>query len=238
MALKLADMIPGLKQNAAVDLPSDITVGGSSISALGTVTSASATAIAIGPNGTTNPTFVVDASTSSAATGLKVKSAAAASGLALSVISSGTNEALSIDAKGSGAITLGGTSTGQISIGRGVVGAPIFSSTVTSLGTTQNSTPTAAQLLGGIVTQTGQTGAGTFTLPTGTQLSSAVTGVATGDTFDCIFANLGGSQTITITGASGSTVIGTAAVGSGKFAQMTFVCTGSNAWSVYCIVSA
>jgi hypothetical protein len=120
----------------------------------------------------------------------------------------------------------------------------IAQTTTASLGTTQNSTPTAAQLLGGIVTQTGATGAGTVTLPTGTVLSTAVTAlggpaVAVGYTFDCVFANLGGSQTLTLTaGASGMTMIGTVAVGSGKNAYMTFVCTAANTWSVYCIVSA
>ena len=82
------------------------------------VTAADALALAVGPNGATNPTLQADGSTASAATGLKVKSAAAAAGLALSVISSGTNENLTIDAKGSGTITLGGTSTGKIALGR------------------------------------------------------------------------------------------------------------------------
>lgn len=128
--------------------------------------------------------------------------------------------------------------TGGVAIGRGSLKANVSSSTVTALGTTQNSTPTAAQLRGGVVTQTGATGAGTFTLDNGTNISGAVSGVAVGDTFTCIFANLGGGQTITITGATGSTVVGTAAVPSGKFATMTFVNTGSNAWTVYCVVSA
>ena len=110
--------------------------------------------------------------------------------------------------------------------------------TTTSLGTVQSSTPTAAQLLGGIVTQTSATGAGTVTLPTGTQLSAAISGVSTGYTFQVLFANLGGGQTLTITGATGSTVIGTAAVASTKNATLTFTNTGSNAWSVYCVVSA
>lgn len=82
-------------------------------------TSTSASAYAVGPNGTTNPTLQVDASTASAATGLKVKSAAAASGLALSVVSSGTNENLTVDAKGSGTVTIGGTSTGNVLLGGG-----------------------------------------------------------------------------------------------------------------------
>jgi hypothetical protein len=202
------------------------------------VTTTSANALAVGPANVTNPTFNVDSSTASAATGLNVKGAAAGSGLAVSVISSGTNENLTVNAKGSGTVVIAGTSTGQVSIGRGGVGAIIESSTIGSLGTTQNSTPSAANLLGGVVTQTGATGAGTVTLPTGTQLSTAVIGVAVGDTFDCVFANLGGSQTLTITGATGSTVLGNAAVPTGKNAFLTFVNTGANTWNVYVIVSA
>lgn len=202
------------------------------------ISSTSANALAVGANGSVNPALQVDASTASSATGLKVKSAAAASGVALSVVSSGTNEGLTLDAKGSGTVVVGATSTGQVSIGRGSVSTVILSSTIASLGTTQNSTPTAAQLLGGVVTQTGSTGAGTVTLPTGTQLSTAVPGVAVGDTFVCTFANLGGAQTLTITGATGSTVVGNAAVASGKNSQIMFVNTGANTWNVYVVVSA
>lgn len=117
---------------------------------------------------------------------------------------------------------------------------PVVSSKVTAaLGTTQNSTPTAAQLIGGIVTQTGATGAGTVTLPTGTVLSAALPTAVAGDTFDCIFANVGGGQTLTITaGASGITLVGTAAVPTGKTARLTFVCTAANTWTVYINLSA
>lgn len=79
----------------------------------------------VGPNGATNPTLSIVTSTASAATGLQVTSAAAAAGLAIAVISSGTNENLTIDAKGSGTISLGATSTGAIVLARatGVTGA-------------------------------------------------------------------------------------------------------------------
>lgn len=98
-----------------------------SISAL---TSSSATAIAIGQNGSTNPAFVVDASTGTSATGVKVKSAAAAGGVALSAVSSGTNESLLIDAKGSGTIDLNTTGTGAINAKRAlnVTGAVVGTS--------------------------------------------------------------------------------------------------------------
>jgi hypothetical protein len=90
------------------------------ISATGSIigTTNTANSLAIGPNGTTNPSFNVDASTASAATGVNIKSAAAAGGVAVSTISSGTNENMTIDAKGSGTITLNNTATGHVAIGR------------------------------------------------------------------------------------------------------------------------
>lgn len=124
-------------------------------------------------------------------------------------------------------------------INRGPLKAPHIGNTLTALGTTQSSTPTSAQLLGGMLSQTGSTGAGTVTLPTGTALSTACARTpVVGDTFDCAFYNLGGSQTLTITGATGTTVIGTAAVGTGKMATMKFYNSGSNTWNIYVIVSA
>jgi hypothetical protein len=88
----------------------------------------------------------------------------------------------------------------QLFFNRGGSKAPVTNLTVASLGTTQNSTPTAAQLLNGIVTQTGATGGGTVTLPTGTQLSAACGQTpAIGDTFTCLFASITGGQTLTIT---------------------------------------
>lgn len=76
------------------------------------------TILSTGANGSTNPAFQVDASASSIATGIKIAGAAAGSRTALSVISSGTNEGIDIDAKGSGTIRLGNTSTGAITLQR------------------------------------------------------------------------------------------------------------------------
>jgi DNA-binding transcriptional MerR regulator len=80
------------------------------------ITVSSATALTVANTGT-NYGFQVDTSTGSSATGLKIKSAAAAGGLAVSVISSGTDEALTLDAKGAGAVTIAGTSTGNLNLG-------------------------------------------------------------------------------------------------------------------------
>lgn len=81
------------------------------------IVSTSATAFTVSRDGT-NYIFQIDCSTASAATGIKVKGAAAGAGAAISVISSGTNENLTIDAKGSGTVTIGGTSTGAITLTR------------------------------------------------------------------------------------------------------------------------
>jgi hypothetical protein len=70
------------------------------------ITSVSANAFTIGPNGVTNPSLNLDTSTASAATGLNIKSAAAGSGISLSVLSSGANEGLSITSKGTGSISV------------------------------------------------------------------------------------------------------------------------------------
>lgn len=98
------------------------------------IQSSAATALAVGPNGTTNPAFNVDASTASSATGINIKSAAAGGNTAVSVISSGTNEGLTLNAKGTGAISIGGSSTGQVQLAVGGGGVFLGSATIVSSG--------------------------------------------------------------------------------------------------------
>jgi hypothetical protein len=86
-----------------------------------TGTSTSATALAVGRQGATNPVLNVNAATASVVTGLNLTGAAAGSRMAVSVTSSGTDEGLSIDAKGAGTIRLGATSTGAIEFSRAAV---------------------------------------------------------------------------------------------------------------------
>lgn len=119
--------------------------------------------------------------------------------------------------------------------------APVFSAgfasgavngTATAIAT-QNGTPTAAQLIGGYINHASTTGAGTLTVPIGTTISSAITGVAVGTRFRCWYYN-SGSQTVTITGDTNSTITGgTAAVTTGKSCDMLFVCTATNTWLVF-----
>lgn len=95
----------------------NVSTGATNIYNSAAVLSTSATALAIGPTGATNPTFAVDSSTASIATGVNIKGAAAGGGVAISVSSTGTNEALKIDAKGSGNIGIGTVATsGSVTI--------------------------------------------------------------------------------------------------------------------------
>lgn len=99
-----------------VVLPAGTTIGGSTVSALGVITSSSATALAVGLAGATNSAFVVDSSTGSQAAGLKVTGAVAAGTVAAAVISSGADASLTINAKGTGTIGIGSVSTGAVTI--------------------------------------------------------------------------------------------------------------------------
>lgn len=101
-----------------------------------TLTTASATALAVGLNGATNPALLVDASTASSATGVKVVSAAAAGGVAVSAISSGTNESMKIDAKGTGTLTLQSVASGNVIIGP--TGKLVMAGTLTAGGLLTN----------------------------------------------------------------------------------------------------
>jgi hypothetical protein len=85
-----------------------------------TVTSANASALAVGRQGATSPALKVDASTSSSATGIGITAAASGAGVAVAALG-GAAEALAIDAKGTGTITLAGTSTGNVIVPRAFV---------------------------------------------------------------------------------------------------------------------
>jgi hypothetical protein len=68
------------------------------------ISSNSASAFAVGPNGDTNPAFRVAANVASAATGIAVTGNAAGSHATISVISSGANESLLLAPKGTGGV--------------------------------------------------------------------------------------------------------------------------------------
>jgi hypothetical protein len=80
------------------------------------VTSASATSLAVGLTGATNPAFTVDSSTASQVAGLKVTGAATGGTVAVVATDSGSNANLTVNAKGTGTIGIGSVSTGAVTI--------------------------------------------------------------------------------------------------------------------------
>ena len=93
MTLQQKDYDPALSQGAAntVALPQ-------------TITDATSSAFAVGPNGATNPVFQLDCSVASAANGVVIQGQAAGTAPIMQVQSSGTDEGLDIKPKGAGNI--------------------------------------------------------------------------------------------------------------------------------------
>lgn len=151
-----------------------------------TVTSTSAAALTVGRQGATDPVFKVNANTASVATGISITGAAAAGGVALAAISSGTNENLTIDAKGSGTITLGGTSTGAITL-------------------TRETTMSAALTYGGVTLSNAVTGTGNMVLATSPELTTPTLGVATATSINKV-AITAPATSATLTIADGKTL--------------------------------
>jgi hypothetical protein len=165
------------------------------------VTAATANALAVGPNGTTNPTFTVDTSAGSCATGLKVTGAAAAGGVAVAAVSSGTNESVTLDAKGSGTLTLQGTATGAITL---------TTATGVSAALTVTSTSASALTVGaaGATNPVLKVNANTASQATGLHITGAAAAgglavaVISSGTNEALTINAKGSGTITIGGVS------------------------------------
>lgn len=99
------------------------------------VTSTSAAALAVGANGATNPVLAVDSSAASQASGISIKGNAAGGGTGISVIDSVSNSPLALNALGSGTITLGNASTGNIVVSRALnYGGVTLNNAVTGTG--------------------------------------------------------------------------------------------------------
>lgn len=192
--------------------------GSVAINSAATITSNSATSLAVGLTGTTNPALTVDDSTASSATGFKIKSAAAAAGVALSVTSSGTNENLTLDAKGNGTITLNGTATGNITTPQG-----LFSTGTAGVG--------YATGAGGAVTQvTSRTTGVTLNKTAGAITLLSAAGSATAATFTVTNSTVAATDTIVLNQKSGTNLyeLFVTAVAAGSF-NITFFTTGGTA---------
>lgn len=88
------------RTNLSLGTANTPTFAGLSLTGAETITSTSASALAVGANGATNPSLQVNANTASAATGIVINSAAAAGGVEIAAISSGATESLNIASKG------------------------------------------------------------------------------------------------------------------------------------------
>lgn len=208
-----------------------------SIASVGTtVTSTSANSLAVGPAGATNPALNVDSSAGSCATGWNHVGNAAGSGAALAVISSGTNENATIDAKGSGTLTFGGTSTGNIVFSRLVnmaLGVTASAATFPITGQVGSSSVGGAMALtggagngafnGGAITVTGgasgagATGAGGALTFTGGAAASTNGAGGAGSLIGGAGTGTGAGGAVAVTGGAG----GAGATGNGGAAAVT-----------------
>lgn len=189
-------------------LPAGTTIGGSTVAALGVITSTSATALAVGPAGATNPVFDVDASTASQAAGVKVTGAATGGTVAIAAIDSGADASISVSPKGAGLLVLN----------RPVDKHP----TVAAINAT--ATATAAQVATGYITST-SAAATTITLPTGTLLGTAL-GAVQGTILDLYVDNTAGANTVTMAVAVNGILSAAAAAGGGAGAGLLTIPSG------------
>lgn len=187
-----------------------------------TITATNANALAVGRQGTTNPALKVSTAGGSSATGISITAAAAASGVAIAAISSGTNENLTIDAKGTGTITLGGTSTGHIALARAVVASSSVLSTSATGGIGYS---TGA---GSAVTQgTNRTTGVTINAVTGAITLVSAAGSATPFSFTVTDSAVAATDVVVVSQKSGTDkyVIAVTNVAAGSF-QITAYTTG------------
>lgn len=142
------------------------------------ITSASSGCLAGGPNGATNPVFLVDCSTASQVAGLRITGAVTTGRVDISTTDSAANSSLGINAKGTGDISLAGTSTGIITLAR----ATTISGALTYGGTTFANTVTGSGSLVGATSPVFVTPAlGTPASGVGTNLTGTAAGLTAGN---------------------------------------------------------
>lgn len=162
----------GVVQLTATSVVTSTGPSSGDLSITGTVgiTSASATAFAVGLTGATNPAFDVDASTALQVAGLKVVGAVHNGTVALVATDSSGATNLTINALSTGTIGIGSVSTGRVTI------TPV--TTITGLLTL------TAGITGTLAVAGNMTGTGTLTLgaAAGTNASIVLTGSTSGTT--------------------------------------------------------
>jgi len=166
-----------LVQNSGVIVDDSNNVSGVGTLAAGatTLTTSSANAFVVGPNGATNPAFKVDASAASLASGLHLVPAASGGLVSLNVVSTTSSTGLTINSQANGSITLNTPgSTGSINLSPGGVTRYDFNRTIANFTPTGRSATAAAAFL--------------FTPGSGTTLTASTEAPA-------VYFNLGNTQT-------------------------------------------
>lgn len=96
----------------------------------------------------------------------------------------------------------------------------------------QNATLPAASLLSGFVDHTSATGAGTLTVDTGANLDTAFPEWQVGEVWSCFYLN-SGTQTVTLTGASGTTALVAQTIATLQGRMIRFLKTAAATYSVW-----
>jgi hypothetical protein len=126
--------------------------------------------------------------------------------------------------------------TGGYQIGAGLNSEPVMQ-TVAVTSATGDVTLTAVQMAGGIVACNKGSDAGlTVTTATGAQLDAAFPSMKVGSSFELTITNnnnSGASSTVTVTGGTGVTIVGSVTVARFGGSTYKFVRTGSAAYSAY-----
>lgn len=123
-ALARTTVVASSNANAAVNFTVPTFVFVTQIaSGIPVIRSVSANAFTVGPNGTTNPAFNVDASAASAVTGINVTANAAGSGVQITSTSSAASENIELNAKGTtSAILIGYSGSSGVPVRIGAAG--------------------------------------------------------------------------------------------------------------------
>ena len=114
-------------------------------------------------------------------------------------------------------------SIGPNGIGRGLVEVDVSA---------QNATLPAATLASGLLVHTSATGGGTLTVDTGVNLDAAFPEWQIGETMECHYLNVG-SQTVTLTGASGTTALSAQTIATLQGRRIMFLKTAAATYSVW-----
>lgn len=108
--------------------------------------------------------------------------------------------------------------------------------TLTTLTSGTGYTITAAQLLGGFISDTSATGAIAATLPTVADVVALLPGYVVGTSFRFIYKNPG-NQTVTLTTGATWTMVGTMTIATTKYREFVFIIASGTTGSCYALAT-